>query len=191
MSDSDRDDDYPGRDDSFDIDIEGFEDLSFPEPKDATEEFPPEALDLELDRAIKRIDEMGTLEPFESPLGFEPPVDPVVIPKPPVSPPISPEVSPPVRPAPVIPRVKEPLAPPLDGGTILLTERLTEEPDDVYRPPSSRVKAPVALAPALDQSPTSVAQLSPKDLSSLIEKAVERGVLRALAIRAAQKKTKA
>jgi hypothetical protein len=184
MSDPNRDDEYPGRDDSFDIDIDGFEDSNFPAPKDANEEFPPEAFDLEFDQVIKRIDDLGPLDSLGPPLDFEPPEVPVVIPKPPVK----------VRESSPIP------APPVEGGTILLTERLIEDPPEFLRPTSpiratDPIKAtdPIRATDHLDKpgtspEPATVAQLSPEALSSLIEKAVEKGLLEALAIRAAQKK---
>ncbi|MDR2421915.1 MAG: hypothetical protein LBE01_00875 [Deltaproteobacteria bacterium] len=170
MSDPERDDDIPGRDDSFDIDIEGFDDLNFRDREPEGDDAPQgEAMDLELERLIQRLDKVVAPKAADGSLaqGQEPISRSASDPRPagearPLSPPRPPAA--PTRP---------PAAPP-EATAILLTERLPDEEADFTAPD---ILGPLAAEPA------TVAQLSPKGLAELIERAVERGVRRALAKR--------
>ncbi|MDR2142517.1 MAG: hypothetical protein LBR11_12185 [Deltaproteobacteria bacterium] len=180
----DDDDRLPG-DDTFDIDIEGFEEINFHDQGPMEETLAKsQAMDLELEALIQRLDKVVAdptviVEPSESP---EPPESleslsqrsPAPIPRPPAPPrppvPQVPQVPPAPQAAPA-PPVPEPQA---EAEAILLTDRLPSEGPPAPRPPQS-----VPAEPAV----VSVSQLTAQELAALIERAVERGVRRALASR--------
>jgi hypothetical protein len=209
MSDHERDDDLPGGDETFDIDIEGFDDLNFRETEANASK--SEALDLELDRLLKRLDKVVAEDPVEDPVEDPAQEDPLEVPRsfdPPV-PKSVPRAPAPARPVPGGDRAgalepDESLAPHgspkarlkgqsdhlAEPSTILLTERLSEEDPDFDRPNPSPKASPKAATLAATTTTTAttattVAELSPGELADLIERAVERGVRRALAARRA------
>ncbi|MDR1395680.1 MAG: hypothetical protein LBK52_05885 [Deltaproteobacteria bacterium] len=225
----------PGGDETFDIEIEGFDSINFSEDPsgqaDLTPEFPGQDIDQELERIIRRLDEVTAPQdpeagpvpdpprpaprrtrpgeaydqdsgqpyvldsPAAEPLRPAPPVrlrppvpaaaDPPVLaaedPRPPVRqavpasiprPPARPAAipRPPAEPAPSGPRLRAPADPYGDRETILLTERLAEAPGPEVFPAASGTSGA-----------DTVAQMTPGQLAELIERAVERGMARALA----------
>ncbi|MDR1085745.1 MAG: hypothetical protein LBP22_13065 [Deltaproteobacteria bacterium] len=204
MSVPDRDDDRPGGDDTFDIEIEGFDNLNFHEEEQPEAAYENPEMDLELERIIRRLDEVtAPVPPAPQVLEVEAEEpDPESIPPPPIPrPPQVPRaVKPSAQPQKVVPPPTErpgqglrnqPAARPLqatapeaqesppqtDSGTILLTERLAGE--------EAPAEAGAILGLSLPGEGT-VAQMTPLELAELIEKAVEKGFRRALAAQKAK-----
>jgi hypothetical protein len=118
MSDPSRDDDFPGRDDSFDIDIEGFDDINFRESQRDSEYPPSENADLELEKLLKLVDNVVGEEANEVATDFY----------------FDEETSPVSRPK------GQPKAPAeSESEAVHLTERLFE--DEEPEPPQTRVKS--------------------------------------------------
>jgi hypothetical protein len=176
MIDPERDDDRPGGDDTFDIEIEGFDNLNFREEETPEPDYQSQEMDLELERIIRRLDEVtspvgtGSLNvpgPAAQPHDSRLPEDSALLPIPKAPPPIP---RAPVSRPPLVARPPEPAesVPQVESGTILLTERLDKE-----EPGAEPAKS-------LAGSGT-IAQMTPRELAELIERAVEKGVRRALA----------